>query len=599
VVVDGVAMGNVNITDIFDINRVEILKGPQGTLFGTSVSAGVINITTNTPDPTKVSTSVNVEYGSGDMGSQYTRRSLRATTNLPLSDNSAIRFSLHSDENEGIYNNPYEGLSSDAPDVGLRIRYLLNVSDDLRVNLIGDYNKAHESGSPSLTYRYAPPGSALANSLSDCGVTASTHNFDFCSQYYDYRSQLDRGFSAQVDWSVGGNTLTSISSYRLGDTASRVDIEELPLAIAEDNFALGTHCFFANCVPIFSILPGGTNQLQTQNRSQFSQEFRLASPQNHQFEWLAGLYYQHYKLNDLEPGSLTANFGGGEFTEDTTFNADVRSTDYAAFGNITYYLSDSTRLIAGARYTHSDVSENKHDPANSGTDETYSLSVSAKKPTWRVGLQQTFTKSTMAYVTVATGYKGPEISDSLAGAQNPSNPTGHVNPMYGVSPELPITAEIGIKQSILDDRLAIDADIFYEKVKDYQGQACAPNGQGTITCVPNNVAQVGTKGLELDIFGRPLPGLTVNLSGILNPATYPRGYNGTDGISLGGQQLNFSSKTKVTLSGEQTIPLTDVYSFVVGADASQVRIHRPRRHYLQCALGDQVFQQLGALCIRS
>ncbi len=556
IVLDGVVLGNTNVSDLFDVNRVEILKGPQGTLFGSSVSAGVVSITTNAPDPSAMSSSMSAEFGSGNLGSQYSREVVRGVVNLPLADNSAIRFSAHADNNSGVFTNPYQGTSSDAIDAGARVRYLLNVSDDFHVNLIADYNNTTTNNQEELTYRYAPPGSALAISLAECGVTPSTENYQFCSDNTNRGLQLDRGVSAQFDWGLGGNTLTSITSYRLGTTESRNDIEQLPLPISEVNFALGTKCQFFNCVPIFQIQPGGPNDLQTQDRQLISQELRLASPQNHQFEWLAGVYYQHYKLDDNEPGILTANFGGGTFTENTFFDANVTTEDYAAFGNMTYYLGDHTRLIAGARFTHSEVSENKYDPPNTGNQNIYSLSTSASKPTFRLGVQQDFAPQTMAYATLATGYKAPEISDALTNGA----------PMFAVNPELPQAAEIGVKTSVFDNRLAIDADVFYEKVKDYQGQACAPNAQGTITCTPVNVSHVNTKGIELDIFGRPLPGMTLDLTGILNPATYPAGYLGSDGSNLGGQQLNYASKTKVTFSGEQVFPLTSVYSAVIGAD---------------------------------
>jgi iron complex outermembrane recepter protein len=556
VVLDGVVLGNANITDIFDINRIEILKGPQGTLFGSSVSAGVISVTTNAPKLNSASASLSAEYGSGDLGSKYQRKSLRATANLPLNSISALRFSFHSDDNSGVFYNPYENLSSDQPDIGARVRYLLQPTDALSINLIADYNRAYENGVPVLTYRSAPPGSALAGALASCGVTASSSNFDTCSQYYNVRQQLDRGVSAQVDWTVAGNTLTSITSYRLADTGSRGDIQAIPLAISEKAFALGAPCLFFNCVPIFQILPGGTNSLQTQKRSQYTEELRLASPANKHLEWVAGLYFQHYKLADNEPGLITANFGFGEFTAPTDFHANVSSEDYAAFGNLTYYIADATRLIGGARFTHSRISESKFDPANSHTQNTYSLSTSAQKVSWRAGVQHDFSAATMAYLTVSTGYKAPEISDNLANGGQ----------LYAVKPEVPTNYELGIKQSLLDNRLAFDADIFYEKVKDYQGQACAPNNQGTITCVPTNVSAVNTKGVELDIFGKPVHGLTVNLSATYNPATYPAGYLGSDGSNQGGLQLNYASKTKVTLSAEDTLPLSSVYSLVIGAE---------------------------------
>jgi iron complex outermembrane recepter protein len=558
VVLDGVVLGNTNITDIFDVERVEILKGPQGTLFGSSVSAGVINIVTAAPDPSKVSTSVSAEYGSGDMGSEYLRRSLRATTNLPVTDNSALRLSFHADDNQDVVHDTFTGGDSDAPDVGARIRYLWNANSDVTVNLIGDYNNAVTNGVPVLEYRSAPVGSALASALADCGVTPSTKNVNTCSENLMQVKQTDRGLSGQVDWSMGAATLTSITSYRIGDTSNANDIEAIPLSITQVQFALGTQCLFFNCVPIFAIINGAPNRPQTQHRNQFSEEIRLASAKNSRLEWVAGLYYQHYKLADDEPGSLTANFGGGQFTEETYFHNDVHTQDYAAFGDATYHIGDTLRVFGGARITHSDVSQNKFDPTDTGTNDIYSLSTSATKPSWRVGIQDDLAKGTMVYATISTGYKAPEISDLLTNG-------GH---MYAVAPEIPTSYEIGIKHSALDDRLAIDADIFYEDVKNYQGQSCVANGQGTISCAPTNVPSVVTKGIELDIFGKPFTGTSVNLSAIYNPATYPSGYLGSDGSDLGGKQLNYASKEKVTLSVEQLVPMTDTYSAVIGADAT-------------------------------
>jgi outer membrane receptor protein involved in Fe transport len=157
VVLDGVVLGNTNVTDIFDVSRVEVLKGPQGTLFGSSVSAGVISLVTNAPDPSAMSATVSAEYGAGDLGSQYDRRSLRAVLNLPLTADSAVRISLHSDDNSNVFYNPYQNVQSDNPDNGARIRYLLKATDALTFNVIADYNKSNSTGAPVLLYRDTLP----------------------------------------------------------------------------------------------------------------------------------------------------------------------------------------------------------------------------------------------------------------------------------------------------------------------------------------------------------------------------------------------------------------------------------------------------------
>ena len=556
VVVDGVVQGNTDISDIFDINRVEVLKGPQGTLFGSSVSAGIISVTTNAPDPTTYSGQVSAEYGSGNLGSEYQRRSLRAVINVPLTSNSALRVSFHSDDNLGVLRNVYQNTSSEEPDIGARLRYMIAPTDDFKINVIADYNSYRGNGWVPLEYRSVPTGSPTQAALTQCGITASESNFDNCSGISNFRNQLDRGASLQMDWTLGGVTLTSVTSYRLGDTSSRDDILTIPLSIAEGT--IGADCHFFNCVPIVAILPGGITDVQTQSRKLFNQEVRIASNGPSKLDWTAGLFFQHYKLDDNEPGLINALFTGFNFVP-TDFHANVHTQDYAAFANLTYHLSDSTRLLAGGRFTRSQVDESKYDPSNSHTQQTYSLSGSNGVVSWRAGIQQDLWTHAMAYFTASTGFKAPEISDSLTGAP----PHGG---MYFVSPEKPTSYELGIKQSFFDDRLAVDADVFFEDVKDYQGQNCQPNNQGTITCAAANVPKVQSKGVELDVFGRPLQGLTVNLSAIYNPATYPGGFLGSDGTVQGGEQLNYSSREKVTLSAEQTVPLTGNWSGVVGFD---------------------------------
>lgn len=559
IVVDGVVQGNTNISDIFDINRVEVLKGPQGTLFGSSVSAGIISITTNAPDPTKFSGQVNAEYGSGDFGSEYLRRSLRAVVNLPLSDNSALRLSLHADDNTGVLHDVYLHTNSDEPDIGARVRYMLAPTDDFKINIIADWNSYRGVGWVPLEYRSVPAGSPTAQALTECGITPSTDNFNNCSGIGNFRDQLDRGVSTQLDWNLNKVALTSVTSFRFGTTDSRDDIETIPLSIAEST--IGAGCHFFNCVPIVSIAPGGLNEVQTQQRQLFNQELRIASAAPSAVDWTAGLFFQHYTLFDNEPGLINALFTGFNYVP-TDFHARVQTEDYAAFGNLTWHVTDSTRLIAGARYTRSEVAESKYDPSNSGSQDTFSIAGANGVVSWRAGIQQDLATHTMLYLTVSTGFKAPEISDALTATPLPGRPGG----MYVVSPEKPTSYELGIKQSLLDDRLAVDADVFFEDVKDYQGQLCAPNAQGTESCVAANVPKVQSKGVELDAFGKPWSGMNVNLSAIYNPATYPGGYQGSDGTILGGQQLNFSSREKVTLSAEQSIPLIADYSGVVGFD---------------------------------
>jgi len=558
IVLDGVVMGNANLLSLFDLERVEVLKGPQGTLFGNSVSAGVINITTHAPDPSKRSMELSGEYGADALGSDYSRYVLRATVNLPITDTSALRVSAHSEQNDGVFHDVWLGTDSVEPDNGVRARYLAKPTEALTINLIGDYDKATSSSHPILTYRIAPAGSALALALSDCGVSASTSNFNYCSERSDRTSDVVSGVSGQIDYKVNDDiVLTSISAYRSKYSSTKQDIQTIPLSISSNRFQQFVNCHFFDCVGIYAIQPGyGPTGPQTRDAKQFSEELRLASANPGKIDWVAGLYYQDFKNDISEGGLINGFFTGGNYAPTGHF-AKVKTTDYAAFGTMTLHFSDVFRGIAGLRYTHSKVSETGNDITVPPPNDTMDLSVDASKVNFRAGLQYDFAPHAMGYLTVASGYKGPQIADDISG--------GHV---YGVAPEIPTNTELGVKYSAFDNRLAIDADVFYTSVANYQGQQCEPNNQGTITCVPANVPRVITKGVELEIFGTPMTGLNLNLSGIYNPAEYPAGYLASDGSDLGGTQLTRSSKVKFTFSGEYSHPVVGNVDLVVGADAA-------------------------------
>lgn len=550
VVLDGVVMGNTNISSIFDIERVEILKGPQGTLFGNSVSAGVISLTTVAPDPKKMAGAISTELSAGSLGSEFTRRVMRGSVNVPLTDTSAVRLSLHNNTDISGRDNAWQGTSSTDTDNGVRLRYLAHPTGDLTFNLIADYNQARNVNGAGLLYRVAPPGSALANALADCGVTASPDNFTGCSAVVNYTDAEDRGLSAQLDWDLGSHTLTSITSYRTNKTLRRGDVMGIPLSITTARFS---GCHFFDCLPIFSILSGGLNGLEEYKRKQVTQELRLASAQNKQFEYVGGLFFQKYQLDWSQPTIFSANFGGGTVVQDYNKYASVDTSDVAAFGQATYYLAPAWRLLGGARATHSKVSEAAID--ESKTPRSGALATTATKVSYRLGVQHDFARNTMGYTTLATGYKGPQISDAAPGA------------LFAVKPELPTSLELGLKTSAFNNRLAFNVDLFYTKVKDYQGQSCTPTVTGVV-CMPASVPEVITKGIEFDIFGRPVRGLSLNASAIYNPAKYPSNYLADDGSNLGGTQLTRASKTKVTLSAEYTYMANATYDLIFGVDST-------------------------------
>lgn len=558
IVLDGVVLGNANISDIFDTERVEVLKGPQGTLFGSSVSAGVVSITTRAPKLGETSGFVNGELGIEALGSEYFRGAARGAINLPVSKRSALRVAGYMYNNNGASVDTTNGHKQNATNFGFRGRYLIELTDTLTFNLIADYNKSDSKYPGGLIYRAATPGSLLAQALTACGLTVSPKNTDNCAGFKSVFSGEIGGVSGQFDLDLGGATLTSITSYRKVRSRSVATVIGISPDIARQYLQ---NCDFVNCSPVVLLQSGKDGDPERTGRTLLTQEIRLTSRAGSPLQWVGGLYYQRATFSSYKPGLLVAHpsFLGFDITlTDAVSNTSSTAEDYAAFGNLTYNLSPATRLIAGARYTHSDISESISDPINTGVNTYFSAKTSADALTWRAGIQQDIGPRTMTYFTVSTGYKAPQINDALS-------PTDLV--LKPIQAERPTSFELGFKQSLFGNKLYVNADVFYTTVRNFQTQSCTSVPAG-ILCANINVPKVKSKGIEWELFGHPFQGTTVNISGIYNIAKYPGGFLGADGSDLAGRQLNYAPKFKMTLSLEQEVRLTDKLSLVFGGDAT-------------------------------
>jgi iron complex outermembrane recepter protein len=181
-----------------------------------------------------------------------------------------------------------------------------------------------------------------------------------------------------------------------------------------------------------------------------------------------------------------------------------------------------------------------------------------------VGVQYKLSPQWTTYGTVTRGYKGPQTQ--AAGAPG----SGVVAEL--IPAEIPLAFELGIKGSVLDNRLGTDFSLFDTRVQNYQGQTCSLNATGVLVCNPNSF-NVTTRGVEIDFYGRPLDHLNLTGGYIFDQARYPAGYTGLDPdnlnggtLPMGGLQLVGVPENKFTISGDYTIPLGPVMAFI-GSDA--------------------------------
>jgi len=556
IVVDQVSQGNANINNLFDVSSIEVLKGPQGTLFGLTTSAGVINIVTNAPDPNRYTAAVHTELSeNGVAGSDYGQQVVDAMVNLPLSPDSALRIAATANLRQGVDENALDGKLDQHDAYSVRAHYLWRPNDKLSINIIGDYTNSNDIGADFFTITAANPGDTAA--LAACGVTVKPGNNEYCSNRPETNPITQYGLSAQIDYDLGWATLTSItSSRRVINAPGDSDIFR----------------FESNIPQIYTLGADGQSGLLTE-------EARIASPSGSTLEYTAGVFLSRY--------NQYAGGGGINvlvilpfppfphiYEEGPNAGPNVSDTDdsEAVFGQATWHVNDKFRFIFGARYTHetldlSEVLKTTNAPDGFGAATENNLS-------GKVGVQYDFSKSAMAYATLSQGYKGPQLNDS-----NPLIPAQVINP------ELPTDVEVGLKNTLLDGNLITDLSLFYDHVKNYQGQQCLPVPTG-LACGPVNYSAVNSEGVEFNVFGRPLPGLTINTGLLYNPVKYPSGTLASDGSGdLGGTQLGNAPLWKFTFSGEYAHSVMEGIDGYLAADAvykSDVNLDNsldPNLHY--------------------
>lgn len=548
VVVDQVSQGNANISDLFDVSRIEVLKGPQGTLFGLTTSAGVINITTNAPDFDAFSARVRGEISdAGTAGSKFGNQVIQGVVNVPLAPNAAIRVSGVANMRQGVNRNLTTGKLNDSDRYGVRARLLWEPTDKLTVNVIGDYAKARaENGGDFFTFvKTSGAGTALGGLLNDstgitarlasCGVTAREGNQDYCTSQSYVGHTENYGGSLQLDYEAEPFTITSVTAYRHS---------------TETGYGAASNVFRGDPLEL-QVANGPVNR----RLSLFTQELRISSPSDQFFEYTAGAFFSHQKqLRDPETLAVTVvPFPGLVIPIASNAGSDDSIVDQslAFFGQGTFHLSPSLRLIAGGRYTTDRLSLDRFNYQTSVASKTV---LDVDNFSYKLGAQYDLARNTMVYATASRGFKGGQIA-------TPSAPAAP----FVVLPEIPTAYEAGLKTTLFGGWVA-DLSVFYQKIKNFQAQQCTVDGNGVISCVQKNIDGVKSRGAEINFFGKVFNGLSLNTGFIYAKATYPTGFLGTDGSNIGGSQLAYAPKYKFTLSGEYEVPVTSRFNGFLAVD---------------------------------
>jgi outer membrane receptor protein involved in Fe transport len=498
--------------DTYDLARVEVLRGPQGTLYGASAEGGLIKYVTNVPDLAGFDASM--ELGGFDLDHGGWGGSVRGMVNVPVSDDLAVRGVFFYQRSPGFIDNAFTGQNhtDDFTSIGGRLSALYQVSSKLSVRL-----------------------TAMMQDLKAGNIDAEDVVLvgdGFRPKYGDYVEQRVANelsgvryylYNATANWDLDWATLTSSTSYGL-----------LHDRVVQDATAV-----------YGAFVQGFVKQ------GKFTQEVRLASdPGQGPLEWLVGGYYTN-ETSTLNQ-AIVLNFHGPLLFPGAFLALDSDYNEIAGFATATYHFSPSFDLSFGGRYSHNSQNANQTDgaPAILGPPQTGASSESVF--TWSTTARYHLDEDTMIYGRVATGFRpgGPNVE--------PVGGVGGVPSFYG-SDSL-INYEVGAKGSVPDANLSFDADVFLINWDNIQLLTLINN-----TGVNTNGGTARSQGAEADVTWTPVDGLTLNLNGAYTDAHLTQD---TDLLLTGGRTgdpLPWAPKFSTSLSADYRFTPTGDFTPFVGA----------------------------------
>lgn len=453
----------------YDMERVEVLRGPQGTLYGRNANGGAINFVSKQPTE---------EFGFGldlSTGDQRWRRT-RAMLNAPiLGDTLMFRVAGTTEEQEGYQQNLVPGgtVGNDKDDTSLRAQLLWQPSD--RASLLLATRSLDKGGVGPARKRTSSPGAGdtapdgTPANCGDCGYVANPSDlrtvFKDTAEAFDLKSD---SVSLTFNYDFDRVSLTAIAAHQSTDMVLLQDSDQSPIPTG---------------------VPGGrTDAVDVVQRSeQDTLEVRLASSGDSATDWLLGLYF-------LEENA----FQNTVIDRDPTFGADlninvlhdVDSDSFAIFGQVSHDISETLRITGGLRYTEDEKQAiggtivrvvPPFGPPNMNGSQGFTPSDSWTSTTWKAGFDWQATDNNMVYGSVSAGYKAGGFNFGVAGSES-------------YDPEEVVSFEVGSKNRFLEDRVQLNATAFYYDYTDLQVFQVVDQ-----TIVVRNAAEADIFGAELEL----------------------------------------------------------------------------------------------------
>jgi iron complex outermembrane recepter protein len=480
VAIDGVVLGRsgMGAADLLDISRVEVLRGPQGMLFGKNASAGLISITTNKP----------TQNLQGSLRASYATENeikLEGVFNAPLGDKAAFRIAAGQTMRDGYILNVANGQKlNDRNEWGARAKLSLTPTDKFTFMLSADYTN-RDALCCAWTVRAIGPTSPLPFFLGT-SIKAGPENESTNVRGAFVQATEGYGLSAEMNWQLNNVNLTSLTAYRKWEQSDNNDPDLTPLNILDIN--------------------SGGNDLEM-----FSQEVRMASLAASKIEWTVGVFFSSQSLanTSTQAGTLGAALPPGVLIG-RQLTTQLDNTSLALFGQATWNATDKLQLVAGGRATKDKVELDytRRTPAIAAIQWpglpplAFAGQTNADNVSWRVGAQYDVTPEIMAYVTASRGYKGPGVN-TLLDQRTPI--------VSAVAPEIPTSFEVGFKSTLLDRRLILNAVAFKTTFKDFQAEVFDLTVNPVAARV-RNAGELETQGVEIETQFRPTAGLRFGLN---------------------------------------------------------------------------------------
>lgn len=527
---------------IFDLERIEVLRGPQGTIFGKNVVGGAINMITAKPTQ-------EFDAGASLAIGNYSSLLAEGFVSGPISDKVSARIAINHEQHDGYAHNVVRDEEmEDLESTAIRGTLLWDISDTMRLTLTADASKSDSGGSArhAVDDPNAPGFGFITPNISDDPRT----NY---SPYEQYANRETSGLTARFEWDIGNLSLIYLAGLRNGEGNIRWTQAGVgsPPSITDSTLT------------------------QYEDYTGLTQELRLQSDPGQRFRWSTGVYYLKEDVKRQSRNTANSFLPGGPGSTRDTLDGDNRyiasseTTSYGVFGEIEYDIMPNLTLAVGGRYTTDDKSlDSRAEILSLGPDgdlyspapllEEYHITPSQdwSEFTPRVALEWKPNDDILVYGAYSTGYKG-------GGWQGAAPDAAAANKAY--DPETATSWELGLKADWLNGRLRTNLALFRTDFEDLQVELL---DDVSMTLIVANAADALIQGAEFEVKGRVTPWLTLSASGSLIDAEYQEYTDPLRGISYDGHRIQRTPEYQYTVAADVDYPINDQLSFIASANYS-------------------------------